>query len=141
MGSIGFLADFEFYMAVLGFRRGPIGFIAPLSFKWLDSQPEESNMGPVPTGFHDFLTFQKSQDGFLTRYLSCFRAGASKLAFSGFSVETKKNRDRRLCRFVVVSPREVPSSAVSCPFKIFNFRSFLKVRSLSRSQKLQKSVH
>ena len=67
MGSIGFLADFEFYMAVLGVRRVPIGFIAPLSFKWLDSQPEKSNMGPVPTDFHDFLTFQKSQDGFLTR--------------------------------------------------------------------------
>ena len=53
-GSIGFLADFEFYMAVLGFRRGSIGFIAPLTFKWLDSQPDSSNMGPVPTDFHDF---------------------------------------------------------------------------------------
>ena len=141
MGSVGFLADFEFYMAVLGFRRGPIGFIAPLSFKWLDSQPDSSNMGPVPTDFHDFLTFQKSQDGFLTRYLSCFRAGASKFAFSRFSVGTKKMRDEKLRRFVVVSPREVPSLPVSCPFKIFNFRSFLKVRSLFRSQKLQKSVH
>ena len=136
-----FLPDFELYMPVLGFRRGPIGFIAPLSFKWLDSQPDSSNMGPVPTDFHDFLTFQKSQDGFLTRYLSCFRAGASKFAFSRFSVETKKNRDEKLRRFVVVSPREVPSLAISCPFKIFNFRSFLKVRSLFRSQKLQKSVH
>ena len=141
MGSVGFLADFEFYMAVLGFRRGPIGFIAPLSFKWLDSQPDKSNMGPVPTDFHDFLTFQKSQDGFLARYLSCFRAGASKFAFLRFSVGTKKNRDEKLCRFVVVSPREVPSLAVSCPFKIFNFRSISKVRSLFRSQKLQKSVH
>ena len=132
------LADFEFYMAVLGFRRGPIGFIAPLSFKWLDSQPDSSNMRPVPTDFHDFLTFQKSQDGFLTRYLSCFRAGASKFAFSRFSVRTKKNRDEKLRRFVVVSPREVPSLAVSCPFKIFNVRSFLKVRSVFRSQDLQK---
>ena len=60
VGSIGFFADFEFYMAVLGFRRGPIGFIAPLSFKWLDSQPEKSNMGPVATDFHDFLNFLKS---------------------------------------------------------------------------------
>ena len=130
-----------FVIAVLGFRRGPIGFIAPLSFKWLDSQPDKLNMGPVPIDFHDFLTFQKSQDGFLTRYLSCFRAGASKFAFSRFSVETKKNRDEKLRRFVVVSPREVPSLAVSCPFKIFNFQSFLKVRSAFRSQKLQKSVH
>ena len=136
-----FLPDFEFYIPVLGFRRGLIGFIAPLSFKWLDSQPDSSNMGPVPTDFHDFLTFQKSQDGFLTWYLSCFRAGASKFAFSRFSVETKKNRDEKLRRFVVVSPREVPSLPISCPFKILTFRSFLKVRSLFRSQKLQKSVH
>ena len=133
---MGFLADFEFYMAVLGVPNGPIGFIAPLSFKWLDSQPDSSNMGPVPTDFHDCLTFQESQDGFLTRYLSCFRAGASKFAFSGFPVRTKKNRDEKLRRFVVVSPREVPSLPVSYPFKIFNFRSFLKVRSLFRSQKL-----
>ena len=141
MGSIYFFADFEFYMPVLGVPSGPIGFVAALGFKILDSQPEKSNMGPVPTDVHDFLTFQKSQDGFLTRYLSCFRAGASKFAFSRCSVETKKNRDEKLRRFVVVSPREVPSLAVSCPFKIFNFRSFLKVRSLFRSQKLQKSVH
>ena len=141
VGSVGFLVDFEFSMAVLGVGRVPIGLVAPLRFKWLDSQPDSSNMGPVPTDFHDFLTFQKSQDGFLTRYLSCFRAGASKFAFSRCSVETKKNRDEKLRRFVVVSPREVPSLAVSCSFKIFNFRSFLKVRSLFRSQKLQKSVH
>ena len=119
-----FLADFEFYMAVLGFRRGPIGFIAPSSFKWLDSQPDSSNMGPVPTDFHYFLTFQKSQDGFLTWYLSCFRAGASKFAFSRFPVRAKKNRDEKLRRFVVVSPREVPSFARACPFKILIVRSF-----------------
>ena len=113
MGAVGFLSDFEFYMAVLGVRRYPIGFIAPLSFKWLDSQPEKSNMGPVPFVFSDLLTFQKSLDGFLTRYLSCFRAGASQFAFSRFSVETKKNRDEKLRRIVVVSPREVPSFPVS----------------------------
>ena len=133
MGSIGFLADFEFYIAVLGFWRGPIGFRAPLTFKWLDSQPEKSNMGPVPTDFHDFLTFQKSQDGFLTWYLSCFRAGASKFAFWKCSVETKKNRDEKLCRFVVVSLREVPYSIFSCPFKISNFRTFLQAPPLCRS--------
>ena len=121
-GSWMFLVDFEFYMVVLGLPSGPIGFVAPLGFKILDSQPEKSNMGPVPTNFHDFLTFQKSQHGFLTWYLSCFRAGASKFAFSRFSVETKKNRDEKLHRFVVVSPRAVPSLLVSCPFKIFNFR-------------------
>ena len=105
-------------MAVLGDGRGPIGLVAPWRFKIFDSQPEKSNMGPVPTDFHDFLTFQKSQDGFVTRYLSCFRAGASKFAFSRFSVGTKKNRDEKLRRFVVVSPREVPSSPVSCQFEI-----------------------
>ena len=141
MGSCGCLPDFEFSVTDLGVRRGPIGFIAPLSFKWLDSQPDSSNMGPVPTDFHDFLTFQKSQDGFLTRYLSCFRAGASKFAFSRFPVRTKKNRDEKLRRFVVVSPREVPSLPVSCPFKILILRPFLKVGSLFRSQASRKSVH
>ena len=123
-----------------GSGGGPLD-LAPLRLKILDSQPEKSNMGPVPTDFHDFLTFQKSQDGFLTRYLSCFRAGTSKFAFSRFSVETKKNRDEKLCRFVVVSPREVPSSAVSCPLKIFKFRSFLKVPPVCLSQFRQCSVH
>ena len=141
MGSVGVLADFEFYIAVLGFRRGPIGFIAPLTFKWLDSQPEKSNMGPVPIDVHDFLTFQKSQDGFLTRYLSCFRAGASKFAFSRFPVRTKKNRDEKLRRFVVVSPRGVPSLTVSGPFKILIFRSFLQSPSTCLSPFREFSVH
>ena len=51
---MGFLVDFEFYMAVLGVGMGPIGLVAPLRFKTLDSQPEKSNMGPVSTIFHDF---------------------------------------------------------------------------------------
>ena len=54
MGSIGFLVDFEFYMAVLGVGRGPIGLVAPLRFKMIDSQPEKSNMRPVSIVFHDF---------------------------------------------------------------------------------------
>ena len=79
MGSIGLLVDFEFYIAVLGVPSGLIGLVAPLRFKILDSQPDWSNMGPVPIDFHDFLTFQKSQDGFLTRYLSCFRLGGFQI--------------------------------------------------------------
>ena len=53
MGSIGFLVDFEFYMAVLEVGRGPIGLVAPRTFKFLDSQPVESNMSPVSTDFND----------------------------------------------------------------------------------------
>ena len=49
MGSGGCLVAFEFCMAVLGVRRGPIGLIAPLRLKILDSQPDSSNMGPVLT--------------------------------------------------------------------------------------------
>ena len=138
MGAVGF---FEFSIAVMGSRKGPIELVAPLRFKTLDSQPEKSNMASVPPEFYDFLTFQKSQDGFLTWYLSCFRAGASKFAFSRFSVGTKKNRDEKLRRFVVVSPREVPSLPISWPFKILMFLSFLNVRSLFLSQPLRKSVH
>ena len=54
MGSVGFLVDFEFFMAFLGVLRGPTGLVAPLRFKMLDSQPEKSIMGPVLTDFHDF---------------------------------------------------------------------------------------
>ena len=53
-GPLDFLVDFEFYMAALGVGRGPIGLVAPLGFKTLDSQLEKSNMGPVSTDFHDF---------------------------------------------------------------------------------------
>ena len=54
LGLFDFLVDFEFYMAVLGVGRGPIGLVAPLRFNLLDSQPEKSNMGPVSIDFHDF---------------------------------------------------------------------------------------
>ena len=54
MGSVGFLVDFEFSMAVLGVGRVPIGLVTPLRFKWLDSQPDSSNMGPVSIDFHEF---------------------------------------------------------------------------------------
>ena len=141
MGSIGFLPDFEFYMAVLEVGSGPIGLVAPRRFKILDSQPGKSNMGPVPIDVHDFRLFQKSCHGFLALYLPRFRSDRLKTEYLSFSAGTKKMRGEKLHRFVVVSPREVPSLRVSCPFKIFNFRSFLKVRSLSRSQKLEKSVH
>ena len=75
MGSVGFLFDFEFYMAVLGVRSGPIGLVAPLRFKIFDSQPDSLNMSPVPIDFHDFRLFQKSCHVFLTLYLSCVRPG------------------------------------------------------------------
>ena len=51
---MGFLVDFEFYMAVLGVGRSPIGLEVPWRFKMLDSQPEKSNMGPVSIIVHDF---------------------------------------------------------------------------------------
>ena len=136
-----FWSIFDFYMAVWGVRSGPIGFIAPLSFKWLDSQPVKSDMGPVPIDFHGFRLFQKSCHGFLAWYLSCFRPNRPEVGFSSFLVGTKKMRDEKLRRFVVVSPREVPSLPVSCPFKILIFRSFLKVRSVLRSQACRESVH
>ena len=62
-----------------------------------------------------------------------FGPGALKFVFSMFSVGTKKMRDEKSCRFVVVSPREVPSFGFSWPVQIFNCRSFLKAG--------QRSVH
>ena len=58
-GPLDFLVDFEFSVAVLGFGRGPIGLVAPLTFKWLDSQPESSNMGLIWTVVYEFCDFLK----------------------------------------------------------------------------------
>ena len=128
-------------MVVLGVRRGPIGLVAALRFKILDSQPEKSNMGPVWTDFHNFEHFQKSCRGFPARYLPCFRPGAPKTILSSFLMGTKKMRGEKLCRFVVVSHREVPSLTISCPFKIFNFPSFLEAPFLCLPQFREFSVH
>ena len=57
VGSVGFLIDFEFPMAALGVGRVPIGLVAPLRFKWLDSQPDSSNMGPVRLIFMNVVIF------------------------------------------------------------------------------------
>ena len=93
VGSVGFLVDFEFSMAVLGVGRVPIGLVTPLRFKWLDSQPDSSNMGPVSTDFHEFCDFLKSWGGFLTRYLSCFRPGCFTIhIFQVFGRDQKEPR-------------------------------------------------
>ena len=141
LGSIGFLLDFGFYMAAFGVGGSPTGFIAPLRLNMLDSQTEKSNMGPVPIDFHDFRLFKTSCHGFLIRYLSCFRPGRSQERFSRIWVGTKKMHGEKLRRFVVVSPREVPSLPCSCPFKIFEFCSFFKVPPIVMFRFLQKSVH
>ena len=124
-----------------GVGSAPIGFAAHGRFKILDSQPDWSNMGPVPTDFHDVRLFLKSCHGFLTCYLPCFRPGRPTVGVSSLSVGIKKMREEKLRRFVVVSPREVPSLPVSCPFKILICLSFLNVRSLFLSQPCRKSVH
>ena len=93
MGSVGFLVDFEFSMAVLGVGRVPIGLVAPLRFKWLDSQPDSSNMGPVSTDVHEFRDFLKSWGGFLTRYSLCFRPGCFTIhIFQVFGRDQKEPR-------------------------------------------------
>ena len=65
--------------------------------------------------------------------MSCFRPGRPRSGLSTFLVGTKKIRDKKLRRFVVVSPRTVPSLHFSWPFNIFIFRSFLKPFPVLRS--------
>ena len=125
----------------LGVGRVPIGFVAPWRFKWLDSQPDSSNMGPVSIDFHDFWDFPKSCHVFLDRYLSCFRPGRPRSGFLTFSVGIEKLRGEKLRRFVVVSPREVPSLPFSWPFKISKFRQILKVPPFCLFQFREFSVH
>ena len=141
VGSVGFLVDFEFSIAVLGVGRVPIGLVAGLRFKWLDSQPDSSNVGPVSIDFHDVRLFRKSCHGFLARYLSYFRPNRLQNGFSIFSVGTKKMRNEKLRRFVVVSRREVPSLTFSCPCKIFFVRPFSKPLRVFLPQSSRKSVH
>ena len=85
--------------------------------------------------------FMKFDMSFWHGIYCVFGPGASKSAISMFSVGIKKMRDKKLCRFVVVSPREVPSLPISCPFKILMFRSFLKICFFFRSPAPRKSVH
>ena len=141
MGSVGSLLDFEFSGVLWGVGRCPIGFVAPRRFKTLDSQPGKCNMGPVSIDFHDFRLFRKRCHGFSTRYLSCFRPGRPNVGFSSFSVEIKKMRDEKLCRFVVVSPREVHFLIRLCRFKFSECLSFLKVMSFVLFQSSPESVH
>ena len=75
----------------------------------------------------DFAIFEKVAMASWHDIYRVFGPGASEFAFPRFLVGTKKMRDEKLRRFVVISPREVPSFAFSWPFKIFNFLSFLKV--------------
>ena len=140
-GLLDFCWMFDFYMAVLGVGRCPVGFVASLIFKMPDSQPDSSNMGPVPIDVHEFPTFSESCHGFLTWYLSCFGTCRRKIAFSSFPVGTTKNRDKKLRRFVMVSPREVPSLPISYPFKMLMFRHFLKTALLFLSLSSRKSVY
>ena len=67
-GPLEFFGDFKFYMAIWGVGRCPIGLVAALRLRMLDSQPDSLNMGPFPTDFHEFCDVQKSWGGFLTRY-------------------------------------------------------------------------
>ena len=46
-------------MAVFGVPSGPIGFVAALGFKTLDSQPEKSNMSPFGQIFMILNIFKK----------------------------------------------------------------------------------
>ena len=125
-GVHGIFAQFWILYGSLGVPSGPIRLVAALRFKILDSQPDSSNMGPVSIDFHEIWDFLKSWGGFLTCIYRVFGPGASQFTFSRFPVGTKKNRDEKLRRFVVVSPRGVPSLTVSGPFTIFLVRPFFR---------------
>ena len=83
-------------MTVLGVHSGPIGFVAPLRFKILDSQPEQSNMGLIWIDFCEICDFQKSCVGFLIRYLSCFRPGCFRIRISDIFGRNQKDGRRKV---------------------------------------------
>ena len=126
-GFSDFLSDFDFFRPELRVRRGLIGFIVVLRFETPQSQPGKFNIGPVSTHVHDFGSFQGSGHDSGARYLSCFRPGQPKSENSSFPGRTEKLRAEKLCRMMVVSPRDLNLSAVLCLIKISDFRSFLKI--------------
>ena len=85
-----FLVDFEFYMAVLGVGMCPIGLVALLGFKTLDSQPEKSNMGPDSIDFHDFELFRKMATTFWPGIYRVFGLELSENKFRVFWSEPKR---------------------------------------------------
>lgn len=89
-------------------------------------QPNNSNVGPDATGGHDVRTFQRSDDDSLAWYLSSFRQDTPKERFCIASAGTKKMRGEKSRIIVVVPLREVPYATFSCPFRMFNCRTFLK---------------
>ena len=110
-GVHGILVDFEFYMAVLWVGRGPIGLVAPLRFKTLDSQPPKSSTGSVSI-------FQKSRDDLLAWYLLCFRPGTPTQTILEFFGRNQKYARPKVVQFRggMVSPREVHSLMFLCKF-------------------------
>ena len=79
------LPSFELYIVVLEVGSGPIGFVAPCSFKVRVSQLVQSNAGSVSIRVHDSGHIQKSWHDFLARYSSCFRPDRIKLGFLNFT--------------------------------------------------------
>ena len=141
MGSIGFLVDFEFYIVVLGVARGPIGLPPPWRFKTLDSQPDKSNMVPFSIDVHDLCIFRKVTTSLWPDISCVVGLELPEIDFRALSVGTQRMRGKKLCRFEVVSTREVPYLTFSCPFTIFNFRAFLQAPPLCLSQCRESSVH
>ena len=89
-GSIGFLVDFEFYMAVLGVGSGSIGLVAPLRFKWLDSQPVRLNMGRIWIAVMHFVMFRKVVAAVWRGIYRVCGPGSSRFAFPGYRSRPKR---------------------------------------------------
>ena len=128
-------------MVVWGVGRDPIGFVAPLRFKPLDSQPEKSNMGPVSTNVHDFELFRKVVEASWPSICRVFGPVDLKTYFGGFrsvpkSCATKSYAD---------SWRYHLDKCLIRPFHVhlfFNcFRAFSETPSLRLSQSRESSVH
>ena len=77
-------------MVVLAVGRASIGLVAPLRFKWLDSQPVKSDVGPVPIDFHDFHIFFSDKLSWLPGLVFCFRPGRPRFRLPRHSVGTKR---------------------------------------------------
>ena len=64
-GALNCFVDSEFHIAVFEVGSGPIGLSVPFTFKALDSQPVQSNVGPDPIVVHDICDFKKNMSWLL----------------------------------------------------------------------------
>ena len=125
LGFCCYILDFS--RLVMGVGRGPIGLVAVLRFKTLDSQPGNCHMSRVSTDFHVSCCVFRNLHVASEPDVHHIFGLSSQIRFSVTPVWNEKMCEQKTCRFVVVSPREVHFSLGFGHFEFSGFRPPLRV--------------